>query len=157
MPAESIVLAADHAGFGLKEILRKDLEAAGLKVLDLGTHTLDSVDYPDYGRALAAAIREGRARRGILVCGTGIGISIAANREPAVRCAVCHDVTSARLAREQTKPTVEEGRARHAAAARVVRNGCSTSRHDNSASAATMANRATSSVVGRWPATASSR
>ena len=106
MPAETIVLAADHAGFDLKEILRKDLEAAGMKVLDLGTHTPESVDYPDYGRALAAAIREGRAQRGILVCGTGIGISIAANREPTVRCAVCHDVTSARLAREHNDANV---------------------------------------------------
>lgn len=106
MPAETIVLAADHAGFDLKEILRKDLEAAGMEVLDLGTHSLESVDYPDYGRALAHAIRDGRARRGVLVCGTGIGISIAANREPEVRCALCHDVTSARLAREHNDANV---------------------------------------------------
>lgn len=99
MTAQTIVMASDHAGFELKELLKGDLTAAGHDVLDLGTHSTASVDYPDYGRAAADAIRDGKAGRGVLVCGTGIGISIAANREPAVRAAVVHDVTSARLTR----------------------------------------------------------
>jgi len=68
-------------------------------VLDLGTHSGASVDYPDFGHALAQAIAAGRAQKGLLVCGTGIGISIAANRHAGVRAAVCHDATSARLTR----------------------------------------------------------
>ena len=106
MPAETIALAADHAGFELKQILKQDLEAAGLRVLDLGTHTTESVDYPDFGRRMADAISKGQVPRGVLVCGTGIGIAIAANRSPAVRAAVCHDVTSARLAREHNDANV---------------------------------------------------
>jgi ribose 5-phosphate isomerase B len=106
MPADTIALAADHAGFELKQLLKQELEKAGHPVLDLGTHSLDSVDYPDFGRRLAAAIRDGQAGRGVVVCGTGIGISIAANREPAVRAALCHDVTSARLAREHNDANV---------------------------------------------------
>lgn len=106
MPVETIALAADHAGFELKEVLRKDLEEQGRAVLDLGTSGLQSVDYPDFGRRMAEAIRDGRATIGVLVCGTGIGISIAANRFPEVRAAVCHDVTSARLTREHNDANV---------------------------------------------------
>ncbi|WP_231712293.1 ribose 5-phosphate isomerase B [Vineibacter terrae] len=99
-------MASDHAGFDLKEHLKRELQAAGHVILDLGTSSTDSVDYPDFGTALAGAIRDGRAGRGVLVCGTGIGISIAANREPAVRAAVVHDVTSARLARQHNDANV---------------------------------------------------
>jgi ribose 5-phosphate isomerase B len=99
MPGGAIAVASDHAGFDLKEILKRDLEQAGHAVLDLGTNSTQSVDYPDFGRAMADAIASGRAARGVLVCGTGIGISIAANRNPKVRAAVVHDVTSARLTR----------------------------------------------------------
>ena len=99
MAAQTIVMASDHAGYELKELLKGDLQAAGHDVLDLGVNSTASVDYPDYGRALAEAIRDGRAGRGVLVCGTGIGMAIAANREPAVRAAVVHDATSARLTR----------------------------------------------------------
>ncbi len=106
MSAQTIALASDHAGFDLKEHLKRELQAAGHAVLDLGTSSTDSVDYPDFGAALAGAIRDGRAGRGVLVCGTGIGISIAANREPAVRAAVVHDVTSARLARRHNDANV---------------------------------------------------
>ncbi|WP_366553290.1 ribose 5-phosphate isomerase B [Aquibaculum sediminis] len=99
MSNRTIALAADHAGYALKEVLAESLRNQGYEVLDLGTHSLDSVDYPDYGKAMAQAIADGRSARGVIVCGSGIGISIAANRHPAVRAAVCHDVTSARLCR----------------------------------------------------------
>ncbi|MBM3620087.1 MAG: ribose 5-phosphate isomerase B [Alphaproteobacteria bacterium] len=106
MAAQTIVMASDHAGFELKELLKGDLKAAGRDVLDLGVNSTASVDYPDYGLALAQAIRDGRAGRGVLVCGTGIGIAIAANREPSVRAAVVHDVTSARLTRQHNDANV---------------------------------------------------
>jgi ribose 5-phosphate isomerase B len=99
MPQETIAIAADHAGFELKELLKAELAAGGYQPLDLGTAGPESVDYPDFADKLAAALKEGRARRGILVCGTGIGISIAANRHRHIRAAVCHDGTSAKLAR----------------------------------------------------------
>jgi ribose 5-phosphate isomerase B len=99
MPGGAIAVASDHAGFDLKEILKRDLQAAGLEVLDLGTNSAQSVDYPDFGIAMADAVASGKAERGVLVCGTGIGISMAANRNPKVRAALVHDVTSARLSR----------------------------------------------------------
>jgi len=95
----TVVVASDHAGVEMKDALKPDLVALGLEVLDVGTHGADSVDYPDFGGLAAAAIRDGKADLGLIVCGSGIGISIAANREPAVRAALCHDVTSARLSR----------------------------------------------------------
>ena len=99
MPGGAIAVASDHAGFDLKEILKRDLQEAGLEVLDLGTNSTQSVDYPDFGMAMADAVASGKAARGVLVCGTGIGISMAANRNPKVRAALVHDVTSARLSR----------------------------------------------------------
>jgi ribose 5-phosphate isomerase B len=99
MPGGAIAVASDHAGFDLKEILKRDLQEAGLEVLDLGTNSTQSVDYPDFGTAMADAVASGKAERGVLVCGTGIGISMAANRNPKVRAALVHDVTSARLSR----------------------------------------------------------
>jgi len=95
----TVALGADHAGFPLKAILAEALRAAGHPLMDLGTHAPDSVDYPDFGAAVAKAVASGQARFGVLVCGTGIGISIAANRHPAIRCALVHDVTGARLTR----------------------------------------------------------
>lgn len=106
MPAETIAIAADHAGFELKESLKAALVARGLTPLDLGTASKDSVDYPDFADRLAAALEDGRAARGVLVCGTGIGIAIAANRHRHVRAAVCHDATSARLARQHNDANV---------------------------------------------------
>lgn len=103
---ETIAIAADHAGFRLKSLLKDEIEAAGYRVLDLGTDSPESVDYPDYGRAVAAAIESGRASRGVVVCGTGMGIAIAANRSSRVRAAVCHDVTTARLARQHNDANV---------------------------------------------------
>jgi len=102
----TVALAADHAGFALKEELRTELDQAGVEYIDLGTNSTDSVDYPDFGRAVADAVAEGRADRGVIVCGTGIGISIAANRVGGVRAAVCHDATTARLAREHNDANV---------------------------------------------------
>lgn len=99
MPAETIVIASDHAGFDLKETLKAELEARGFAALDLGTANRDSVDYPDFADRLAGAIKDGRAHRGVLICGTGIGIAMAANRHRHLRAAVCHDVSSARLSR----------------------------------------------------------
>ncbi|MBL8655332.1 MAG: ribose 5-phosphate isomerase B [Alphaproteobacteria bacterium] len=103
---ETIAIAADHGGFEMKSLLVKDLEAAGLKVLDLGTHSADSVDYPDFAQALAAALKEGRAARGVLLCGSGIGISIAANRHRHIRAALVHDETGARLCRQHNDANV---------------------------------------------------
>ena len=100
MPSEAIVIASDHAGYELKEVLKQELTTMGYQVLDLGTGSTESVDYPDFGRAAAEAIADGRSSRGIIVCGTGIGISIAANRHPGIRAALCHDVETARLGRE---------------------------------------------------------
>lgn len=106
MTEKIVAVASDHAGFALKSLLADDLRALGYEVLDLGTDSVDSVDYPDFGQALGAAIAAGRADRGVVVCGTGIGISIAANRNPKVRAALCHDTTSARLCREHNDANV---------------------------------------------------
>src|SRR5215475_3144077 len=106
MPQETIAIAADHAGFELKELLKAELARGGYLPLDLGTHGPESVDYPDFADSLAAALKEGHATRGVLVCGTGIGISIAANRHRHVRAALCHDSASARLARAHNDANV---------------------------------------------------
>jgi len=99
MSAATIAIASDHGGYDLKQLLIEDLKAKGHEVLDLGTNGPDSVDYPDYADLMAAAIKGGKAGRGILLCGTGIGISIAANRHPELRAALVHDALTARLSR----------------------------------------------------------
>ncbi|MEX0757984.1 MAG: ribose 5-phosphate isomerase B [Tistlia sp.] len=101
-----VAVASDHAGFAMKSLLTDELRRLGFQVLDLGTGSEESVDYPDFGRALAESIADGRAPRGVVVCGTGIGISIAANRNPAVRAALCRDTTAARLSREHNDANV---------------------------------------------------
>lgn len=106
MSSETIAIAADHAGVELKSALAEELRQAGFRVLDLGTNSADSVDYPDFADAVAGAIKDGRVGRGVLVCGTGIGISIAANRHKGVRAALCRDATDARLAREHNDANV---------------------------------------------------
>ena len=103
---ERIAVAADHAGYELKSLLVAELRALGFDVRDLGTSGPQSVDYPDFAKAVAHAIANGEAQRGVLVCGTGIGMSIAANRHPAVRAALCHDGLSARLARQHNDANV---------------------------------------------------
>jgi len=95
-----IALGADHAGVELKDALKAHLESHGITVSDMGTHGSASVDYPDFARQVADAVREGRADRGVLVCGSGIGMAIAANKVAGIRAAAIGDVTSARLARE---------------------------------------------------------
>ncbi len=91
-----IVVGADHRGYELKDEIAAALKQAGHEVLDVGTHSADSVDYPDYARAIGGALTDGRAERGVLVCGSGVGASIAANKIRGVRAALCHDTYSAR-------------------------------------------------------------
>ncbi len=104
--SQVIAVASDHAGFALKRSLCAELEQDGYDVIDLGTDSADRVDYPDFGRAVGEAVSSGRADRGIAICGTGIGISIAANRLSGVRAALCHDVTTAVLARRHNNANV---------------------------------------------------
>jgi ribose 5-phosphate isomerase B len=95
-----IAIAADHAGFQMKGDLAAALRAQGHEVLDLGTHSSAPVDYPDCAEAVATALRDRRVDRGLIVCGSGAGVSIAANKFPGVRAAVCHDCYTARQAVE---------------------------------------------------------
>jgi ribose 5-phosphate isomerase B len=107
MSFKLIAIGSDHAGFDLKTKLAAELKSTGYQVIDLGTKDgTTSVDYPDFGKAVAEAVASGKADAGVAVCGTGIGISIAANRVPGVRAALCHDVTSARLCREHNDANV---------------------------------------------------
>jgi ribose 5-phosphate isomerase B len=101
-----IAVAADHAGFRLKNRLADELRKQGYEVLDLGTNSEDRVDYPDYGFALAAALAEGKVSRGVAVCGSGIGVSIALNRNPKVRAALCTSEKMAQLARQHNNANV---------------------------------------------------
>ena len=103
---ETIAVGCDHAGYALKSELVGYLEELGYETLDLGTNSHDRVDYPDYGAAVGQAITEGKADLGVLVCGSGIGIGIAANKISGVRAATVHDVTSAHLAREHNNANI---------------------------------------------------
>ena len=95
-----IAIASDHGGYQLKEEVKKYLEDRGIEILDLGTNSEESVDYPEYGHACGEAVASGKADRGIVCCGTGIGISIAANKVKGVRCALCTDVNMAVMTRK---------------------------------------------------------
>ncbi len=106
MSKETIAIASDHAGYELKKLISREIEALGFELVDLGTDGPESVDYPDYGDAVAQALGDGRASRAVLICGTGIGISIAANRHSGVRAALCHDTVTARLGREHNDANV---------------------------------------------------
>ena len=101
-----IALASDHAGFALKDELAAWLRDSGHIIIDLGTNSAESVDYPEFGARLGRAVSSGEAERGIAVCGSGIGISIAVNRNPECRCARVDDPLSARLAREHNDANV---------------------------------------------------
>ena len=90
-----VAVGADHAGFPLKETIKKVLTDEGCEVLDLGTNSTDPVDYPDFALAVGKAILEGRAERGVILCGSGVGASVAANNVPGVRAGLCHDTFSA--------------------------------------------------------------
>ena len=104
--ALTIAVASDHAGFAYKEMIAKHLKATGYDVLDVGTHSTDRVDYPDYGKAVGEAVVAGKATFGMAVCGSGIGICIAANKVAGIRAATVHDMTSARLSREHNDANV---------------------------------------------------
>jgi ribose 5-phosphate isomerase B len=102
-----VALGSDHAGFDLKALLVTTLTDWGHEVVDLGAaNGVDSVDYPDYGSAVGHAVVSGRAELGVAICGSGVGISIAANKVSGVRAALAHDATSARLAREHNHANV---------------------------------------------------
>ncbi len=102
----TVALGADHAGWELKEALKAWLIDQGHHVLDFGTHSPDSVDYPDYALQVAEAVSVGKVERGVLVCGTGIGMAIAANKVPGVRAAPCSDLYTARMSREHNDANV---------------------------------------------------
>ncbi|MFW6007595.1 MAG: ribose 5-phosphate isomerase B [Halanaerobiales bacterium] len=101
-----LVIGSDHAGFDLKEEVKTFLDKNDIKYKDVGTHSRDSVDYPDYAYEVAQPVAEGKFDRGILICGTGIGMSIAANKVTGVRAALCHDVYSARVTREHNNSNI---------------------------------------------------
>ncbi len=94
-----IAIGADHAGYALKEVLIAHLREQGVEVVDFGTHGMDSVDYPDYARAVAEAVARGKADYGVLICGTGVGMAITANKVPGIRAAAVSDVYSAKMSR----------------------------------------------------------
>ena len=95
-----VAVASDHGGYKLKEKVKEYLESRDIDVIDLGTNSEESVDYPEYGRACAKAVAGGEADRGIVCCGTGIGISIAANKVNGIRCGLCTNVEMAKLTRQ---------------------------------------------------------
>jgi ribose 5-phosphate isomerase B len=101
-----IAIGADHAGFHVKELIKKFLAAQGYELDDMGTASEESVDYPDFARQVAERVAAGRAQLGILACGTGIGMSITANKVPGVRAALAHDIMTAHMAREHNDANV---------------------------------------------------
>jgi ribose 5-phosphate isomerase B len=101
-----VTIGADHAGFRAKEALKAELDLLGIECQDVGTHSEESCDYPDFAKRVAEAVSGGLSDRGVLVCGTGIGMAIAANKVSGVRAAVCHNTESARLSREHNDANV---------------------------------------------------
>ncbi|HHP50419.1 MAG TPA: ribose 5-phosphate isomerase B [Moorella mulderi] len=101
-----VALGSDHGGFRLKEKIKEFLAEKGIEHKDFGTFGLEAVDYPDYARAVAEAVARGDFDRGILCCGTGIGVCIAANKVPGIRAALCHDTFSARASREHNDANI---------------------------------------------------
>ncbi len=99
-------IGSDHGGFELKQAVMKHLEERGIEYRDYGTYTPESCDYPDYGAAVGRAVASGECERGIVICGTGIGISMAANKIDGVRCALCGDCFSAEMARAHNDANV---------------------------------------------------
>jgi ribose 5-phosphate isomerase B len=98
--SQVIAVGADHAGFPLKKVVADYLRSQGYNVLDLGTNSEEPCDYPDFAQAVAEAVRDNKAELGIIVCGSGVGASVAANKVPGARAALCHDTFSARQGRE---------------------------------------------------------
>lgn len=103
---KKVLIASDHAGFDGKEAIKKTLDEMGVKYEDLGTNSLDSVDYPDYAERLAKGVASGEAERGILVCGSGIGMEIAANKVPGARAALAWNEETAKLARRHNDANI---------------------------------------------------
>ena len=103
---KKILIASDHAGFDGKEAIKKTLDEMGVQYEDVGTNSLDSVDYPDYAERVARRVASGEAERGILVCGSGIGMEIAANKVPGVRAALAWNEETARLARQHNDANI---------------------------------------------------
>ena len=101
-----ISIASDHGGFALKQEIAEYLRQQGHEVLDCGCHSTESCDYPDFGAAAAKAVASGECERGVVICSTGIGISIAANKVPGIRCALCGDIYSAEMARRHNNANV---------------------------------------------------
>jgi ribose 5-phosphate isomerase B len=101
-----VAIGSDHAGYEIKEAVKGILDEMGLEYEDFGTHSVESVDYPDFAGRVAEAVAHGQATRGLLVCGSGIGMSIVANKVPGVRAAVCHNAETARLSREHNDANV---------------------------------------------------
>ena len=101
-----IAIASDHGGFDLKESVKRHLAERGFEVKDFGTYDKNSCDYPDFGRAAAEAVASGECEKGIVICTTGIGISIVANKVTGIRCALCSETTTARLTREHNDANV---------------------------------------------------
>lgn len=101
-----IGIGSDHGGFELKEFIKKEFEGKGVEFKDYGTSSNESVDYPDFGKAVGEAVVKGEIERGIIICGTGIGISIAANKVKGVRCALCNDLFSAQMSRHHNNANV---------------------------------------------------
>jgi ribose 5-phosphate isomerase B len=101
-----IAIGSDHAGFDLKEVIKNHLQELGHEFKDFGTFDESSVDYPDYAFYVGKAVQSGQYDRGILICGTGIGMSIAANKIPGIRCALCHDVFSAKATRNHNDSNI---------------------------------------------------
>ena len=106
MLVRCVAVGCDHAGIALKKIVSETLKERAIQILDLGTDGPESVDYPDFGYSVAKAVAGGEADRGVLMCGSGIGISIAANRHPKIRAALVHDKHSAQLCREHNDANV---------------------------------------------------
>ncbi|MTI46876.1 ribose 5-phosphate isomerase B [Sporosalibacterium faouarense] len=101
-----IALGSDHGGYELKELIKNHLEEKGIEYVDCGTNSTESVDYPEFGRKVAETVKEGTCELGIVCCGTGIGISISANKVPGIRCALCSDCYSARMSKEHNNANV---------------------------------------------------
>jgi ribose 5-phosphate isomerase B len=104
--SQTIAIGSDHAGFSLKTLLAQHLREKGYTVMDVGTHSEEPCDYPDFARAVGEAVKDKKAGLGLVVCGSGVGASVAANKIPGVRAAMCHDTFSARQGREDDDTNV---------------------------------------------------
>jgi ribose 5-phosphate isomerase B len=106
MSAEKIIIGADHAGFAMKEFIKRHLAGLGLDVIDVGSSSSDPADYPDFGCQVSAGVSRGAYSRGILICGSGVGMTIVANKYPRVRAALCLDEETAELSRRHNDTNV---------------------------------------------------